>query len=256
MQYNYKHEGEAVKVYPGRTIDKMSMMKTDGRVPISIAWFYERRLLTLDEGKIPAAGEAKTVAETYWENYADTVADGAIRHPDGKAKIVLDSVHLRDLTPGSKLANGGFILKDADIYEVATGSHVVELTTAEVEKYTGKDLSKAEVLNNRIHRILARHPDEVPATIARDKDLLKEYANAVFSLAKQKYGYDENMGVFLPDPKKVFILRFWCVYDLYFRSHAYGGSNLNVSYGRALGVHKDSLESLVAKRALHNAGGA
>jgi hypothetical protein len=38
---------------------------------------------------------------------------------------------------------------------------------------------KKDMLNNKLYRILARHPDEVPAKLAKDETLLKEYVRLV-----------------------------------------------------------------------------
>lgn len=251
--FNYKHENEAVKPYIGRTVDVMPVMKAEGKVPVSVAWYMMRRLLTLDEGEFPQAGQAKDVAASYWNNHADCVADGVICHPDGRAKIVLDSQDLRELTPQSKLVNYGLVLDDADIYEAARGVHIVELTQDEVAKYTGKHLPQNKVKDNKLWRILARHPDEVPANIARDKNLLPEYATATFSLAKQVYNHDENMGLFLVDPINVFTLWLWCVNGLNCGSYAYG-NDLDDDNGRALGVAPEALELTVAPSAARISG--
>lgn len=257
LQDNYAHEGEAVKLYNGRMLTTIPKMKEEGRVPISVAWLMMRQLLTLDKKKrwflfnvvtFPQEGQAKDVAETYWETSINCVADGIIAHPEGKAKIVLDSEDLKDLTPKSskfqKYSYGedyGLVLKDADIYETARGSHIVEVTVDEVARYTGLKSLKAQTLDNKIWRILARHPDEVPAEIARDKNLLKEYANAVFSLDRNS-SYHMGINFNIPRSPMLFTWRLNMM-GRYKSSANYMGFGTDCT--GTLGVLPEALESTV-----------
>lgn len=249
MRYNYVHEGEAVKPYSGRMIDVMPVMKAEGRVPISVAGDMILRLQRLDKGAFPKRIlQDNYVATMHWGHSVDCIADGAISHSDGRVKIVLDSQDLKDLTPQSILMNGGgFVLEDADIYEAARGSHIVEVTKADVIKYTGKDLFGYKALDNQLLRILARHPDEVPANIARDRNLLNEYVKAVFLLTRE-YG-KKNMGIFVGETisSELSTLRPWRIGHLDDRSRIGSCNSLNSPGSLALGIFENSLEHLVVR---------
>lgn len=254
--YNYAHENDAVKPYLGRMSEQMPLLKADGRILVSVAWVMERRLITLSRG-LPTSHfdfilsgqkitEENEVTDTYWNRYIDTT-DAEVNHPDGRAKIVLDSTHLKELTSKNEFVNHGLVLKDADIYEAATGSYVIELTKADLEKYTGKDLSKKEALSNKIWRILARHPEEVPPEIARDKNLLKEYIAAAFPLVRKMYVLPNYNIMKLEHniPVTESILRRWRMGN--FCEATYTNNVLNTGDGNFIAVLPDSLESTVSR---------
>ena len=94
-----------------------------------------------------------------------------------------------------------------------------------------RDLIEADVLGSKAWRILARHPDEVPAEFAEDSALLKEYAGWVKGQTKQ----DENMGVYMDNNSKNAKLRAFVVDRLDDRSRLLGWYILDDVGGRFVG---------------------
>ena len=215
---------EPYKVFPSEgnapNIEQMPILIREGRYPIPVAELMEERLKA-------SSSSDEEVKRNWLYNYFYT-GDGQARRLDGRLKIALDAQPLREINPQTKLINGAVPQSD----EQYDGLQGIELSKEEVEKYIGKALSKEDVLNNRAWRILARHPDEVPKELARDKNLLPEYANLVFS-----EGFDTGMGIYVSSPEDA--LRLWYVYWLYGGSVAGGDGRLDGSSGRLVGVRSE-----------------
>ena len=212
---------EQYKDFPGRIIDQMPILIKEGRYPISSAELMEKRLEY-------SSSSDEEVKNNWLYNHFHT-GDGQARRLDGRVKIALDSQELRELNPKTKLINGA-LPQSGEEYDRLKG---IELTKEEVTNYVqGRNLTKQEVLNNKLWRILARHPDEVPKELARDKNLLPEYANLVFS-----EGFDTGMGIYVSSPEDA--LRLWYVYWLYGGSVAGGDGRLDGSSGRLVGVRSE-----------------
>ncbi|MBU2616357.1 MAG: hypothetical protein KKB79_00030 [Nanoarchaeota archaeon] len=188
------------KVFPEEGTDiyvnQMPKLIAEGRTPLSTTGLMKRRL------EVKNASEP--VRNSWLYNRFDT-GDGIIYHPDGRAKIALDAQPLREITPSSKLINGALVLDSYD------GFGDLELSKEELEKYEDNDSHKRkEVLNNRIWRMLARHPDEVPEELAEDPKLLKEYSDLVFL-----EGFDRRViGLYKFSPQDTPTMRAWYVYRL------------------------------------------
>ncbi|MBI2507514.1 hypothetical protein HYV89_01025 [Candidatus Woesearchaeota archaeon] len=191
----------------GRITEQMPKLIADGRALLSVSGL--RRL--------EARNASELVKDSWLYNYFDT-GDAIAYHPDGMAKIVLDSQLLRELTPESKLINGALIIPNG-MYEALEG---LELSRGDLEKYASKNwLNQKEVISNPVWQALAR-----------DKDLLKEYAGLVFS-----QGYDDAMGICRASPQDIPTMRSWCVgrLDGIIRSGAYFRDHLDLD-GRLVGV--------------------
>jgi len=101
---------------------------------------------------------------------------------------------------------------------------------------TERDLTRDQVLDEQVWRILARHPNEVPAGFAEDKELLRKYFNKVASRTKDS----KNMTLYVGDSlKDQTTLKAWYVYGLEYRSYADGGSGL--VNGRLLEIAPEAL---------------
>lgn len=203
------------KEFYGRNIDKMPELVASGLTPMTFADVMKRRLEVL--------GGDKNVADAWWNNYFDTV-DIVAYHPDGRIKIVLDSQSARKINPKSTVRNGSVVLPGTDAYEQLVGQ---EFSKEDVEKYAkSESLTLKQALSNPIW-----------AALANDPKLHEEYAKATFKEAKEKYGYDKNMGVYLSGFKEVPNFRLWLLGRLDFNSDAIGFSNVD-SYGggRLVGV--------------------
>jgi len=201
-------------------IDEMPRLIQQGYQPISIAQIMQRRLNVL--GSIPE------VKDAWWMNYFDS-GDAVVYHPDGKIKIVLDSplarklnpdITLSDGTPDSVLPYGALILPDG-MYEQVQGE---EFSKDVVEKYTyAEQPTVRKVKHNPIWRALAR-----------DQNLLAEYAKATFKEAKPEYNTDTKMEILISSYTKVPNLRLWELGGNL--SHAIGFDTICGLTGRLVGV--------------------
>ena len=160
------------KEFYGRNTEQMPLLIGECRIPLSVVGLMNTRLEVLSRG-VP-----EQVKLAWWDNYFDT-GDGAVRHSDGRLKIVHDAQYLKLLTQGTKLVNGAVPFSD-DFYRGLDGQ---EFTSADVEKYFNKSLSESEARTNPGWVALARG----------DKSLLSAVVDATFSQAKERLGYIGNM---------------------------------------------------------------
>ncbi len=108
------------------------------------------------------------------------------------------------------------------LYEQLEG---VEFTREQVVNYVDRQLTSRDAKNNPIWQALARDPK-----------LLNDYVDAVFSEAKQQFGYKKNMGVYVDNAQNVPSGRLWVVDRLGGYSDAGGRANLVIDDGRLVGV--------------------
>jgi len=207
---------EAYREFYGRNTEQMSRLIADGRVPMNTAQLMKRRL--------EVRNSDADVKSSYMDKYFDT-GDAVVYHPDGRAKIVLDSQHLRDLTPDTSLNNGALVLTE-EVYNSLEGE---EFKKGKLGK-TGEWLSREEVKAHRVWRVLAR-----------DQILLNDYADFIFVEGKERFGYDIAMGVYPrytsgDSPE----MREWYVDRLQDRSNADGWSVLDLHLGLLIGITPDS----------------
>ena len=201
------------KEFYGRSTEQMPILIAEGRTPLSIAGLMRRRLEVLNS--------SDEVKRFYWDNYFDT-GDGIAYHPDGRGKIVLDAQPLRELTPSSQLRNGALVLPSG-VYDRLEG---VEFSREDLAKYiTGGRLKQGNVKKNRVWQVLAR-----------DENLLNDYAKAVFSQLREIYNEDRAMGLYRGSAENVPTMRSWYLYRLLNWSDAYGYVHLGYDYGRLVGV--------------------
>lgn len=211
------NEPEKYKAFPSSgkapIIEQMPLLIAEGRIPLSVNGLLKRKLEVL------TASEAVKFA--YWYNYFDT-GDAIAYHPDGRVKIVLDSQDLRQVTPESTLSLGALVLPNGR-YEQLQGE---EFTREQINKHTGKPLTKEQAKANPIWQALAR-----------EKLLLEQYVDEVFSQAKSRFDYDKNMGLFVSfsSPQNKPYLRPLCVSRLDYGSGADVRGRLNGS-SRLVGV--------------------
>ncbi len=203
---------EQYKEFYGRNIDQMPKLIAEGRTPLSVAGLMRARLSALSGS--PA------VKSAWWDNWFD-LGDAIAYHPNGDVKIVPDATVLRGVSPQSKLQNGALMLEDG-VYESLPGNEFRRNKLGT----TGQDLSKRQALNSPVWNELARG----------DHKLLEEYVNAVFSEAKERFSYSENMGIYVADAPTVPSVRPWYVYLLDCRSGACGNYRLGSYCGRLVGV--------------------
>lgn len=201
---------EIYKEFGGKNTERMPILMAEKRVPLSVTELMEARLKYGEE--LP-----------HWMvSYFDT-GDAVVYHPDGRIKIVLDSKHLRKITPESQLLRGALVLSDK-IYNTLQGQ---EFKKSELEKRVGKLLTKEQVKSNLIWQALAR-----------DQKLLDEYADFIFNQAMKDVRHGRNMGIYLDSKTDVFPkLRMWCVEGHDGHYGANGINSLNTYSGLLIGVN-------------------
>lgn len=192
------------------------------RVPMSFYGFMNRYLEVLSllghasKYLRPACDALLRSLDT---NYFFT-GDGAVRHSNGRLKVVPDAQYLRLLTPETKLVKSAVDLSYGG-YENLAGE---EFSQADVEFNCCKWQSRSQAKRNPVWLALARG----------DKALLNEFVDARFAREKQLFGWEGSMmGVYAPRvPKKEAAAgRLWAVnrlHDFYIgSSHANGKYSLN-----------------------------
>ena len=215
---------QAYKAFPEKgtapNTEQMPKLIADGRVPMNVSQLMQRRL---------DVRNAEAGVKTDWmDNYFDT-GDAIIYHPDGRVKIVLDSQHLREITPQSKLNGGALVLTEND-YNAFQGQ---EFKKGKLGK-TGTSLSKANVKAQPIWKVLAR-----------DQNLLDDYADYIFAEGKQRFNYDDAMGIYTTFTNgKTPEMRAWYVDRLGGRSMADGWGILVSDIGRLVGLAPEALGAL------------
>ena len=191
-KYNLPHEEiKRFEVYKGRNTEQMPKLRADNRVPANVSQLMQRRLdLRNDDTGVKAF---------YMDNWFDS-GDAVVYHPDGiNFKVVLDSQHLRDMTPDTP-RNGGALIISEDVYK-----------TLEGEEFKKGKLRKTE--NRMSNKDVKAHP--VWKVLARDQALLDDYTDYIFAEGKERFGYETAMGVFLgsangdtPEMRAWFVSRF------------------------------------------------
>ena len=223
--------------YYGRNVDKIPKLLKDGKIPISAARFIQSRLKYGDE------------FSDLW-TYTDT--SDLVVYPKGDSKniytlltvdnqnrITDNGKRALELIKSDNLAsNYGAVVEQLDDLK---GKNLIKIPKNRI--ITGQYFTQKQVLDELVWRVLTRHPDEVPAEFAEDRDLLREYFSEVALRTKNP----ENMALFIENSlKDKTTLKAWCVCRLGNRSGANGGGDLGGGYGRFLGLAPEAL--LRAKR--------
>ncbi len=212
------------KEFYGKNNEQMSKLIEEGRIPLSVAGLMEKRLEVL-------TNSSDEVRSAWWNNYFDT-GDGIFYHPDGDLKVVLGAQPIRDMTGDSKLYSGALVLGEDRDSSIAVYSSLdgVELKRSDLEGQVGKVLSKDAVKNHPIWNALVT-----------DKALLNEYVDATFAQGKERFDYDNMMGVWTSSPQDVATGRLWLVGNLLNSSSAGGNGSIGSYDGRLVGVAPEAL---------------
>ena len=211
----------------GTVIEIMPRLVAEGRVLMPTFSLMRRKLETSTLTNITQLAKQTCLSDCV------VTADAPVYHPDGTMKIALETEYLRQLNKKSRLVNGVLVLEDG-AYEGIDDR--LKLTAEEIRDYTGRHLSRKDALDNRIWRILARHPDEVPReyAYAEGAELLEEYVGAVY-----KYGISDDlrMGINVTSPKHPMpTMRFWNIHGFGNKSVARGWEKLDEGIYHAIGV--------------------
>ena len=207
---------EAYKAFPEKgtapNTEQMPKLIADGRVPMNVSQLMQRRL--------DVRNSDDNVKSNWMNNYFDT-GDAIIYHPDGRVKIVLDSQHLRDVTPQSKRNSGALVLTK-DAYDSLQGEEFKKDKLGKTDEW----LSKEDVKAHLVWKVLARN-----------QGLLNDYTDYIFAEGKEKFGYDSAMGIFPTSARgNTPEMRAWYVYGLVNRSNAGGWNYLDDDNGRFVGI--------------------
>lgn len=218
-------QSEPYKIFPGPNNQQMPKLIAEGRNPISPSLVFWRRLEVINKlnealkkGDKASAEAWKAVYESCWDNYADT-GFGIARHPEGNAVLVPDAQYLRQLNLKTKLLNGYAIMPDG-MFESLDGHR---FTAEKIKQYGGRELSQKQAL-----------ADPFLEAFIQDKTLRDASIVNTFAQGKERFKYNEMMGVYFPDAQKQPVMGLVCVRRLDDRSIAWGVS-LNYG-GRLIGV--------------------
>ena len=176
----------------------------------------------------------------FWlEHYWDTVT--GLAHFNNELIVVPNSELLSNINPESRLVEGSLPLTQKQ-YEELSKKKKYEVIERE-KVISGRYLTEREAKEHLIWLKLAQE----------DKALLKEYVGLIFTEAKRVYGYNVNMGIYLPKDQENPALRSWRLKHLNHRSGASVKIDLG-NYTRLFGAcaqnssSDPSLEALVAQQ--------
>ncbi|MBI2045209.1 hypothetical protein HYT23_04075 [Candidatus Pacearchaeota archaeon] len=229
-----------VEAYEGRGIYVMPRILSDGRVPMTASQLMNYRI---------SQSQSFPAWKDNWFFVSDLVAYS--REDDGKAKFVLTvdkngkvtdngRTVLGMISPRERLSSGAVELGDR--YDSLNGVEVAISNLGKTNNYMTRD----EILGNKVWKILARHPDEVPAEFAEDPALLGEY----ISWVESQTGNKNNMAVYVDSLGKSPKLRAWYVSRLDGRSDANGRGYLVNDLGRFVGIAPEAPNARVLRPTL------
>ncbi|MFH1173898.1 MAG: hypothetical protein V1725_02070 [archaeon] len=156
------HKGATYTAYSDKIISQMPLLKEDSCDPISFAELMRVRL--------EALSAPKEIRDSWWRPDIYT-GDAMLYHPDYKIKLVRDAYLIRELNAKSEVFEGQIVLPEF-AYEQTTG---VEFDN-EFLRCNHEFHSLEEVLDNPLWNALARDPE-----------LLKKYATAVFKETNERH---------------------------------------------------------------------
>lgn len=212
MSLRLNQTAEDFKEFYGRNAEQMPKLIAEGRVPMSVASLMRRRL--------DVRNSSDDVKSSWMDNYFNT-GDAVVYHSDGRVKIVLDSQYLREMTPQTQ-RNGGALVLTPEQYDAMDG-----------EEFKKGKLGKTE--NWMSKRDVKAHP--VWKVLSRDQALLDDYADLIFAERKERFGYNNAMGVFLGSVQgNTPEMRAWFVDRLEYGSGVYDGDGLDYGGGRLVGI--------------------
>ena len=164
-QIEVKRTVEQYKPFLGRVIDQMPLLLKEGRSPLWAARFMRRRIDHAEQ--LPDLRDHLDVS--------DLIAyDSSKRGTDVKLILTVDKngrvtkqgrKALECIHPNTKLTS--YAVNVDDIYDSLPGITAARSDLGVLER----NLSEAEILGSKVWRVMARHPDEVPAEFAEDKNM-------------------------------------------------------------------------------------
>lgn len=225
-QVEVKRTVEQDKPFPGRNTEQMPLLLGEGRSPWSAARFMRERIDHSDQFSDLRSYLGVSDLVAYDSNKRGTDVK-FILTVDKNGKVTEQGRKALGLIKPNVKLTSDYAVNAGDDYDSLPGIVVARTDLGILER----DLTEAEILGSKAWRILARHPDEVPAEFAEDENLLGEYVGWLKGQTKQ----DTNMGVYLDSNSDIAKLRAFCVGRLDDRSRLGGWSNLSSDYGRLVG---------------------
>jgi len=222
------------KEYIGKKTVQLRKIKDDERVPISNAQLMTRRLEVWNSNE--------EIKNSYF-NYSFDTGDSIIKYSDIEIVIDLDSQYLRNVTSRSpRNKNNGSLLLSENIDE-ANAIYEELKKQPDVIVFDKRDKRKLKNLNRWLKKEEVK-TDPLFRVIARERSLLNDYTDFIFSEGKKEFNYDRMMGIFLASDKGILPeMRTLCFCNLECRSAINGGDNIDAR-GYLIGV---DLEALSAK---------
>jgi len=212
----------------GRNVDRMPELLEAGEVPMSVSGIMQSRL---------KQGSEFPDLLNNWYDTSDLVVYPkgndkevyVLLTVDNQGKITKNGRKALELISSDNLAsNGGAVVEQLSDLG-SDGLIKVPRSKITTETYLTKD----QVLNEPVWKILARHPDEVPTEFAEDKELLGRYFDDVALRTKDS----KNMALYVGNSlKDKTTLKAWYVDWLENGSDAGGGGGLDFVRGRLLGL--------------------
>ena len=203
----------------------------EGQVPFEgdyLQKMFELRLAGLTPWSTEDVMDARNkvgINHPLWNNYFDT--DFGIAGTKNRVYVIPHSKNLRSVTAGMKLTAGGLPLE----------------VDASVKVYNHKDM----ILDRNLDEDEARKHPLWSAFAGGNQDQLNQYVEKAFRFGKDKYDYNQTMGIFVPVDKEP-IERAVVLSGLDDGSRAYGLDHLS-SNTRFVGVRRSANEVSIAPQA-------
>lgn len=166
---------EEYKAFVGHLDVTMPRLINENRIPLSISDIMRKR--------IEVKKKKSKIQYNDWWNYSFCTGDVIVCHPDSSIRFVLDSEHLRKLTPKKYHDKNAldYANRDVNRFNILTAEsepgdeiflprmHYESLDGLELDCFHGeKALPRDEIKNHKVWKFLAR-----------DKELLSSYATEV-----------------------------------------------------------------------------
>jgi len=215
------------KVFEGNYNSQMPLLVEEGLIPLTF-----KEIMKYKVGAIKSKGNKEMY---FWLNsYWDTST--GLSYFNKELIIIPNSELLININEESRLSNGSLISNEDYFNELKKNYEVIKRD----EIISGKSLTKEQAKNHKIWNKLAEE----------DTRLLNEFVELIFAKTKEIYGYDENMGIYLPDDQEIPSIRSWYINSQYISNlgdlsnAADAWSDLNRS-ARLCGVSQKNFGSLL-----------
>jgi hypothetical protein len=210
------------KIFEGRYNEQMPLLVNGGLQPLTSKDVMGYRIKAIQSND-------KDEIDFWLNHYWDTVT--GLAYYKGNLIVAPNSQELLNITPESKLNNGGLVLTPDQYKKLAKEYEVIKRSKIRYDKSLTKEQAK-------------QHPVWIKLA-QEDRELLNEYVDKIFAKAKDVYGCDENMGIYLPDDRKNPELRGWDLGYLSYGSDADARYDLDGDNLRLPGVRAKNLEGIL-----------